>query len=359
MGSPFIREARLQEPTDDGQKNRCLTCERRCVLSDGQAGWCRTRENRDGTLYTLIYGLVSSLSCNPIEKKPLYHFYPGSVALTAGAYSCNFACPWCQNWHISKRPPDGGEFIPPDEFVARARRHGCQSTSISFNEPTLSLEWSLDVFPLAREAGLYNTFVTNGYMTDAALELLVEAGLDGMNVDVKGDAEAVDRYCGADVEVVWRNCRRAKELGVWVEVTTLVIPGVNDDEAGLAGIARRIAAELGPETPWHLSRYYPAYRFSGPQTLVATLERAREIGQQAGLQHVYVGNVPGHPGAHTFCPSCGTILARRGLLRLLRCQVTPEGRCPQCGQEIAGVGWAWRKTAGEDVNDEQPTTKTG
>ncbi len=340
MRSPFVHQARLQEPA--GDKVRCLTCERRCELADGQVGWCRTRQNRAGTLYTLIYGAVSSLSCNPIEKKPLYHFYPGSVALTAGSYSCNFACPWCQNWDISKQPPSGGEFIPPGEFVARARRYSCQGTSISFNEPALSLEWSLEVFPLAREAGLYNTFVTNGYQTIAALTLLVEAGLDGMNVDVKGDAEAVRRYCQADVEIVWRNCRRARELNVWVELTTLVIPGVNDDEC-LEGIARRIVAELGPETPWHLTRYYPAYRFTTPSTPVATLERAREIGRQAGLRYVYLGNVPGHPGEHTLCPNCGTILVRRGLLRLLQDDVTPDGRCPCCGQEIAGVGWAWTR----------------
>jgi pyruvate formate lyase activating enzyme len=347
MSSPFIHLARLQEPADDSHKVRCLTCERRCLLADGQVGWCRTRQNRDGTIHTLIYGLVSSLSCNPVEKKPLYHFYPGSVALTAGSLSCNFACPWCQNWHISKSPPpdersSGGEFIPPAEFVARAQARGCQGTSISFNEPTLNLEWSLEVLGIARHAGLYNTFVTNGYMTGAALELLVEAGLDGMNVDVKGDTEAVREHCAAEVEFVWRNCRRALEMGVWVELTTLLIPGVNDDGACLEGIARRVVTDLGPDTPWHLSRYYPAYRFTAPPTPVAALERAREIGRSAGLRYVYLGNVPGHPGEHTSCPGCGAVLARRGLLRLHTCQVTPDGRCPHCGQDIAGVGWGWR-----------------
>ena len=199
MCAPFVHQARLQEPA--GDKVRCLTCERRCLLADGQVGWCRTRENRAGTLYTLIYGAVSSLSCNPIEKKPLYHFYPGSVALTAGSYSCNFACPWCQNWDISKQPPSDGEFIPPREFVARAQQRGCRGTSISFNEPTLSLEWSLELFPLAREAGLYNTFVTNGYMTTAALELLVEAGLDGTRESpVQGDLRS---YLGSRLATSW------------------------------------------------------------------------------------------------------------------------------------------------------------
>jgi pyruvate formate lyase activating enzyme len=337
MRAEFIQPALLQEPVGDSV--RCLTCERRCLIPDGQRGWCGTRENRDGTLYTLIYGAVSSLSCNPIEKKPLYHFYPGSVALTAGSWSCNFDCPWCQNWHISKRRPSGGRFVAPDEFVRQAREQGCQGTSISFNEPTLSLEWSLDVFPLAREAGLYNTFVTNGYMTERALELLIEAGLDGMNVDVKGDAAAVRRYCKADVDVVWRNCRLASQSGVWVEITTLVIPGVNDSTDTLRTIAHRIVDELGPDTPWHLSRYFPAYRFDRSATPVSTLERAREIGTEAGLHYVYLGNVPRHAGENTICPKCGTILVRRESFWSSRSNLTSEGCCPRCGETIPGVGW--------------------
>ena len=230
MDTPHLREALLQEKLN--AKVRCLTCERRCEVGEGGLGWCRTRRaeslaNEDGTLYTLIYGNVSSLSANPIEKKPLYHFYPGSVALTAGSWSCNFNCPWCQNWHISKSSPRPGRYVSPENLVAEAARRGCQGTSISFNEPTLSLEWSLDVFRLARQRGLYNTYVTNGYMTPEALKLLIEAGLDAMNVDIKGDAAAVKKHCGTDVENVWRNCREAKQAGVHIEVTTLVIPTVN------------------------------------------------------------------------------------------------------------------------------------
>jgi pyruvate formate lyase activating enzyme len=337
MSSASIRKALLQEAVNG--KVRCLTCERRCLIPEGERGWCRTRENRQGTLCTLTYGAVSSLSCNPIEKKPLYHFYPGSVGLTAGSWSCNFACPWCQNWHISKKPPSGGEFMSPEDFVQRAQQLGCRGTSISFNEPTLSLEWSLDVFRLARARELYNTYVTNGYMTPEALRLLVEAGLDAMNVDVKGDAAAVQSYCGADVARVWRNCEAALEAGVWLEITTLVIPGVNDDDGVLRAVAERIVTDLGSHVPWHVSSYYPAYRFDAPPTPVSTLERARETGLKAGLRHVYLGNVPRHPYENTFCPECGTILVRRGRLRLLRRQITPEGVCPDCGEEIAGVGW--------------------
>lgn len=332
----FVREALLQERTDGAV--RCLTCERRCVLAEGQTGWCRTRRNIGGRLHTLTYGAVSSLSANPIEKKPLYHFHPGTVALTAGSWGCNFDCPWCQNADISKSPPAGGRFMTPVQFVAETVRRGCQGTSISFNEPTLSLEWSLEVFRLARARGLYNTYVSNGYMTARALELLVEAGLDAVNVDVKGEAEAVRRYCGADVEVVWRNCRLAKAAGVWLEVTTLVIPGVNDNADTLRGIAARIADELGPETPWHVSGYIPAYRFTTPPTPLRTLEQAQAIGKAAGLDYVYVGNVVGHPGESTTCPQCGRRLVERFGLRLRRCDVL-AGRCPHCGQHIAGVGW--------------------
>jgi pyruvate formate lyase activating enzyme len=306
------------------------------VIADGERGWCRTRENRNGTLTTLIYGAVSSLSCNPIEKKPLYHFYPGSVALTAGSLSCNFDCPWCQNWHISKKAPAGGLFMSPRDFVARALEEGCQGTSISFNEPTLSLEWSLDVFPLACEAGLYNTFVTNGYMTEAALDLLIAAGLDAMNVDVKGDREMVRRRCRADVEAVWRNARLARARGVWVEITTLVIPGVSDAEEVLRSIAARIVKDLGATTPWHVTRYFPAYRFDAPATPVSSVEWAREIGMDAGLDYVYVGNVAGHPGDQTRCPGCDATLVRRIRLHETRCAVTSEGRCPECGRDIPG-----------------------
>jgi pyruvate formate lyase activating enzyme len=309
-------------------------------LANGQLGWCHTRENRNGILFTLIHGLVTSLSANPIEKKPLHHFYPGSVALTAGSYSCNFACPWCQNWDISKQSPSDGRYMSPEEFVAEAIRQGCRGTSISFNEPTLSLEWSLELFRTAHQAGLYNTFVTNGYMTTTALEHLAHAGLDGMNVDVKGDAQAVRTHCQSDVEVVWRNLRRAREMGIWVEVTTLVIPGVNDDTTTLRTIAGRIRDSVGPETPWHVTRYRPAFVFSAPPTRVNKLEQARQIGLQAGLTYVYIGNVLGHTAESTFCPTCEQLLIQRSGMYATS-NYLQAVCCPSCGQEVAGVGLDW------------------
>ncbi|HIP97523.1 MAG TPA: AmmeMemoRadiSam system radical SAM enzyme [Anaerolineae bacterium] len=355
MGRSEVRRGLLQESVDE--KVRCLTCERRCLLGEGAIGWCRTRRNEGGTIYTLTYGSVSSLSVNPIEKKPLYHFYPGSVALTAGSWSCNFACPWCQNYDISKSPPRSGRCISPEEFVRMAVARGCRGTSISFNEPTLSLEWSLEVFRLARERALYNTYVTNGYMTAQALALLVEAGLDAMNVDVKGDAAAVREFCQADVEVVWRNCRAARKAGVWLELTTLVIPGVNDDPAMLRGIAGRIVSDLGAGVPWHLSAYFPAYRFDAPPTSVATLDRAREVGLQEGLHYVYIGNVVGHPAQHTYCPECGALLIERWGLGVMGIHLD-DGSCPRCGRAIPGVGLMW-ESRDDSLERERGTPNVG
>ncbi len=347
----FVRRALLQEPA--GQKLRCLTCERRCEIAPGGLGWCQTRRHQDGELVTLIYGAVSSLSANPIEKKPLYHFYPGTLALTSGAWSCNFNCPWCQNWEISKAPQGRSRFMSPQDFVSEALNLGCQGTSISLNEPTLSLEWSLEVFALARASGLYNTYVTNGYMTPAALHLLVQAGLDAMNVDIKGNAEAVRQYCGTDVEKVWRNCQLAREAGIWLEITTLVIPDVNDRDEILQGIASRIVADLGPDVPWHVSGYYPAYRFDAPPTPLCTLERAWRIGREAGLRFVYLGNVPGHRWEQTYCSGCGRPLITRWGLGLTGYHLDRNGRhqarlrqarCPDCEQPVPGI-WGDQGTA--------------
>jgi pyruvate formate lyase activating enzyme len=283
---------------------------------------------------TLTYGNVSSLSANPIEKKPLHHFHPGSVALTAGSWGCNFGCPWCQNWDISKSPSGKGRYVSPEEFVKTALVQDCQGTSVSLNEPTLSLEWSLDIFRLARDVGLYNTYVTNGYMTLQALNLLVDAGLDAMNVDVKGDAQAVRTHCqGVEVDKVWRNCRHAKKRAVHLEITTLVIPGVNATEDTLRGIAKRIHDELGPETPWHLSVYYPAYRFHAPHTPLSILERGWALGSEEGLDFVYLGNVPGHHLENTYCPNCeGLLIERRGLL-VIQNRLRGD-KCPACGRQI-------------------------
>lgn len=336
--NPTIRQTLLSEELPNKQV-QCNLCERRCKIAPNALGFCKTRKNIDGELYTLVYGDISSISANPIEKKPFYHFWPGSVALTVGSYSCNFTCPWCQNWHISKSPPNPkrANYISPEEFIEQTLRERCQGTSISFNEPTLMFEYSLDVFKLARARGLYNTFVTNGYMTLEALRMLRDAGLDAINIDIKGDAEAVRKYCGADVEAVWRNVREAKKLGMHVEVVNLVIPGVNDREEQLRELTKRHLREASKETPLHFTAYYPAYKFDAPPTPVSTLERARDIAVSKGLEFVYLGNVPGHRYENTYCPGCGKLLIERYGLELAKVNIR-DNRCPDCGYRISIVG---------------------
>ena len=339
--NPCIKEALLYEQLESN-KVRCENCEKLCKIAAGKLGFCKTRMNIDGKLYSLEYGDISSISANPIEKKPFFHFFPGSKALTVGSYSCNFSCPWCQNWEISKSVPNPARcnYISPEELVRMVKERGCQGTSISFNEPTLLLEYSLDVFELAKKEGYYNTYVTNGYMSAEALRMLVEHGLDAMNVDVKGCEEAVRKYCGADVELVWRNIKEAKRKGVHIEITTLIIPGVNDDEECLGSIASRIRKDTGEDTPWHVTQYYPAYRalefgLYERRTPVEILERAWEIGKEEGLNYVYLGNVPGHPYENTYCPRCGALLIKRYGFDVVSYRITAENKCPECGKAIA------------------------
>jgi len=334
-----MKEAVLYTKLPDG-KVRCDTCNRRCVIPESEFGFCKTRQNINGKLYTLEYGLISSISANPIEKKPLFHFYPGSYALTVGSWSCTFTCPWCQNYSISKFPPDPQRsiVITPQQLVKLTESKGCQGTSMSFSEPTTFLEYALDVFKLARERGFYNTFVTNGYMTSDALKMLIDAGLDALNVDIKGCKDEVSRFCGADVEYVWRNCIEAKRLGAHVEITTLVVTGVNDDLECLRSIAQRIVKDLGENTPWHVTRYYPAYKYHAPPPKVEFLEEVRKIGLEEGLNYVYLGNVPGHPWENTYCPNCGELLIKRYIFDVVKYNLTEKNECPKCGEKIPIVG---------------------
>ena len=335
MDNEFIREALLQEKV--GNKVRCNLCERRCQIPQGGFGWCRTRQNSAGKLITLVYGAISSFAANPIEKKPLYHFYPGTIALTVGSWSCNFGCPWCRNWKVSKVKPEPEEYISPERAVEMAENASCQGLSISFNEPTLLFEWVLDAFRLAQGRGLYNTIVTNSYMTRDAMTMLVEAGLDAMSADIKGDATTVRKYCrGVKVEKVWNTVIAARQAGVHLEITTPVIPTVNDSGEILQSVACRIAQDLGREVPWHLTAYFPAYRFALPPTPVDTLEWAWEIGKNAGLDYVYIDNVPGHDYQNTYCPACNASLLQRSGLQVFSNWLDADS-CPYCGCKIVGT----------------------
>ena len=336
LRQPNVQRVALAERLSGGRV-RCGLCSRGCVTRTGQRGFCKTRMNIEGELYTLVYGDLSSVEANPIEKKPFYHFWPGSNALTVGTWGCNLTCPWCQNWHISKYPPDPlkASFVSPERLVRMIAPQHCDGTSISFNEPTMLFEYSLDLFPLARKNGFYNTLVSNGYMTSEALRMLRDAGMDAIKFDLKGGRDAVRRYCAADVDVVWRNIREAKRLGMHVEIVTLTIPQVNDDDETIVEIAQRCLKEVGPDVPMHFTRFYPAYDMtSRSATPVLTLERARELARKQGIHYVYIGNVPGHRWENTYCHNCGNLLIQRYGFSIVKHPITEGKKCPECNAEI-------------------------
>jgi pyruvate formate lyase activating enzyme len=322
-------------------------CLRRCAIADGEAGWCGTRANRDGRLWSLIYGRVASLAVSPIEKKPLFHYFPGSTWLSLGSLGCNFRCPGCQNWDIAHALSDGPAATmslsdtsrtSPAEVVRLARRRGCLGISFTYNEPALWLEYLLDTSGPAKAEGLRVNLVTNGSLSEAALDLLGPS-LDAYRVDIKGFAAATYRRLARfdDFRPILATTERAKaRWGAWVEIVTNVIPGLNDDDRQLSEIAGWICSALGEDTPWHVTRFVPHLDLSHvPATPVATLERAREIGLDAGLRCVYLGNVPGHPAENTHCHSCGTVLVRRHGLAVLEMNLI-DGRCPRCGAVVPG-----------------------
>jgi pyruvate formate lyase activating enzyme len=340
-----VREALLYEELKGG-KVRCGLCERRCLVSPGLKGFCKTRMNIDSKLYTLVYGDLSALESRPIEIKPFFHYWPGSTALTFSTWSCNFDCVWCQNHHLSKTEPNPvkSSFCSPEKIVEAAFRGEDNGLCVSFQEPTMLTDWVLPVFRMASETGLYCCYVSNGYMTLEALRLLREAGMDGLKIDLKGDAETYRKYCGgADVEKVWRNAGEAKKLGFHVEIVNLVVTDVNDDEDCLSWVIERHLDAVGPETPLHFTRYCPAYKFHNPPTKIGTLERAYGMAKEAGVLFPYLGNVQGHGYEDTYCPRCGERLIHRFGYRIVRYRVTDEKKCAKCGQRIPITGRYVRK----------------
>ncbi len=335
---PTVRDALLFTPINSGVV--CNLCERMCKIPKGGVGFCRARGNLGGRLYTLVYGDIASFSANPIEKKPFFHFYPGTTALTVGSWGCNFTCPWCQNWEISKPEANSerANYISPARLVELALMEGCRGVSVSFNEPTLLFEYSLDLFKLAKKAGRYTNYVSNGYMTSEALRMLREAGMDAIKIDVKGDTQTVRRYCGADVDKVWSRAEEARQMGRHVEIVALLIPDVNDSEASIREVASKVLERLGRDTPLHFTCYRPNYEFHNMPTPVKTVERACEIAKEVGLNYVYVGNAPGHRYENTYCPRCGERVVERRGVRLIRKLLTDDGACPRCCLKIPIIG---------------------
>lgn len=321
---------------------KCNICERRCLIPEGTRGWCKTRINEGGKLFTLIWGEVSTLAVSPAEKKPFHHFLPGSLWLSVGSLGCNFRCPGCQNYEIAHEVPYPKSlktnFISPQALIRMAKKRNVRGISWTYNEPTLWFEYTLEGAKLAKKEGLFTNYVTNGYITPEALDL-IGPWLDVFRVDIKGFSKDTYRIlCHIpDFKPILEATRRAKfKWKIWVEVVTNVIPGYNDDEDQLWGIANWISTTLGKETPWHVTRFYPYLLLSEVEpTPISTLEKARSIGFEAGLKYVYLGNVPGHRGNHTYCPRCKKILIRRDNFSILGNRVKEE-KCPWCEEKIEG-----------------------
>lgn len=320
---------------------QCGVCERRCMIAPSKMGFCCTKMNIEGRLYSTAYGDISALESRPIEIKPFFHYYPGSTALTFSTFGCNFRCPWCQNYHLSREKPDPEQSDPisPERIVETALKHGDKGLCVSFQEPTLLFEYCLDVFPLAKERGLYCCFVSNGYQTPDALQMLAKVGLDGLKIDIKGDDEVYEKYCREiDVEKIWRNAEEAKAIGMHVELVNLVIADVNDDDECISDIIEKHLRHLGPEVPLHFTRYHPAYEFHNPPTKVIILEKAYQTAKKAGILYPYLGNVPGHRYENTYCPNCGEILIKRFGHSMIENKIDREKKCPKCGLKIPIFG---------------------
>ena len=338
-----MKEAMFYEKLTDA-KVHCGLCRFRCTIAAGKRGICGVRENRGGILYSLVYGKAVAENIDPIEKKPLFHFHPGSRTFSVATVGCNFRCRHCQNYSISQSAWGGGVIggrdLSPEEIVAKAVAAGCSSISYTYTEPTIFYEYAFDTARLARQAGLKNVFVTNGYITPEALTQ-ISPFLDAANIDLKGFTEKFyQETVSARLADVLDTIIDYKRHGIWVEITTLIIPNHNDSESELRGLAGFIAERVGVDTPWHVSQFYPTYLLTDqPRTPVATLRRARQIGLEAGLRYVYEGNVPGEGGENTYCPGCGELLVGRHGFFIRENRIRAE-RCPACLTPVDGVGMA-------------------
>jgi pyruvate formate lyase activating enzyme len=335
-----MKEALVYEKVAD-KKVRCFLCAHRCLISQDKRGICGVRENKDGILYSLVYGKLISQHVDPIEKKPFFHFFPSSTSYSIASVGCNFHCDFCQNYEISQMVREHerilGDEISAEEVVESALRYGCKSISYTYTEPTLAFEYYLEVMKLAKQNGLSNNFVTNGFMTAQMLEY-AKGHLDAANVDLKAFSDEFYRkICGARLGPVLEAMRVMKKMNIWVEVTTLIIPGLNDSDTELKNCAEFVLS-LGKETPWHVSRFYPHYRIDDLEpTPSRKLERARQIGLDIGLRYVYTGNIPGDIGENTYCYNCKKVVIKRHGFQVLEYNLE-SGRCKFCETVLDGFG---------------------
>jgi pyruvate formate lyase activating enzyme len=335
----MIKEAMLYEKLESGQV-RCKLCAHRCAIKPDRRGVCGVRENKDGVLYSLVYGTLIAENIDPIEKKPFFHVYPASKSYSIATVGCNFNCEFCQNHDISQMPRSTrmitGEDFLPAEIVARGKKSGSKTIAYTYTEPTIYFELAYDTAKIAVENGLKNVFVTNGFMTPETIETIAPY-LTAANVDLKSFRdEFYKKLCGARLNPVLESLKKMKGLGIWVEITTLLIPTLNGNDEELKDIAQFIAG-LGKETPWHISRFHPQFKMLNvPVTSISSLHKAVEIGKQAGLKYVYSGNVPGDEGENTKCFNCGNLLIERCGFKIVSITLTGN-KCSKCGTELEGV----------------------
>jgi pyruvate formate lyase activating enzyme len=335
----MLKEAMLYKKMD-GDKVYCFLCSHHCRISNGKFGICNVRENRGGILYTHAYGELIARNIDPVEKKPLYHFFPGSRSFSIAAIGCNFQCGFCQNWQISqvKEAKTFGlvpEGVKPEDVVKQAKKSGSKSISYTYTEPTIFFEYAYEISQLSKKESLFNVFVTNGYMTEEMIRT-IHPYLDGANVDLKSFSEDYyKKICKGRLAPVLKNIELMKRLNIWIEVTTLIVPGQNDSEEELRKIASFLAG-IDKSIPWHISRFYPEYEMRDLEsTPLEILNRAYDIGKNAGLHYVYLGNID--KGNNTYCYQCGQLLIERFGFSIKANQIK-EGRCPNCQSPIDGVG---------------------
>ncbi|MCD6323950.1 MAG: AmmeMemoRadiSam system radical SAM enzyme [Desulfurococcales archaeon] len=348
LSRPWVREAKHWVSLGKG-KVRCDLCYKRCPIADGGFGACGVRYNKGGKLYTLVYGLLTAAAVDPIEKKPLMHFMPGSKVFSISTAGCNFMCRFCQNWTISQSRRDEvfGEFFTPEQVVEAALRAGADGISYTYNEPTVFYEFMLDTAKLAKKAGLFNTMVTNGYITPEAWRELAPY-MDAVTLDFKGSGnlEFYRKFMGVpSPDPIYTTLEEMKKSGTFIEITNLIVPKYGDDPEDLRRLASWIVNNLGPETPFHLLRFYPHFMMRDvPPTPVKTLEELAKIAKEEGLHYVYIGNVPGHPLEHTYCPKCGELVVRRYGFQIVEWRLKEGNTCPKCGHKLNIVGkyGGWR-----------------
>ncbi len=351
-----VARSDLVQPSADGGL-RCLACGHRCYLPEGKVGICKVRFHRQGKLY-VPWGYVAGLQCDPIEKKPFFHVLPGALALSFGMLGCDYHCAYCQNWITSQalRDPIAGvppKRIEPEEIVRLAVEHGAEMVTSTYNEPLIASEWAAEVFRAARARGLLTSYVSNGNATAEVLEYLRPV-IDAYKVDLKGFDDRRYRKLGGVLETVKETIRRLVELGVWVEVVTLLVPGFNDSEEELRALVEFLAS-VSPDIPWHVTAFHPDYKMTDRDgTRIEQLLRAAELGERAGLRFVYAGNAPGQVGAYenTRCPNCKTTVVERRGFRVLRVRLE-DGRCPQCQTFIPGL-WGKRATTARHLDSWVP-----